>query len=153
MASLWDQDLPGFRARRLEPAVRDQAGLRDIPSWPRVEPVGGRECGKGAEPQWPDKPALHRGHDAHGHGESRHVGQSGDTIATPGVSGPSVDRQPQPGPDTQSDRVQQAAVRAIPRDWRDAVSEGARRGWQPKVALADAELAVVPESGGAEING
>ncbi len=153
MTSLWDQDLSGLPGRRPEPAVPDQAGLDDTPGRPAVEPAGARDCGKPAAPRWPEKPVLHRSHDAHGRGTRPQVAESGTTVAAPGVAELPADRQPRPDPQTQHDRVQEAAVRTAPPDWRDAVTERERSEWQPKVVAAQPDLAAAAEPSGAEING
>ncbi len=154
MTSLWDQDLPGLPGRR-EPAARDQAGLGDAPSRPTAEPARARDCGNAAEPRWPERPVLHHSHDARLHGRGPQAAESGDTVGTKGASRASIDRQPrpEPEPETQLDRFQEAAPRAAPPDWRDAVTERERREWQPKVVAAEPELAAAAEPSGAEISG
>jgi len=152
MTSLWDQDLPELPGRR-EPAARDQAAPSDTLGRPTVEPARARDCGNAAEPRWPERPVLHQSHDARFHGRGPQAAESGDTVGTKGASRASIDRQPrpEPEPETQLDRFQEAAPRAAPPDWRDAVTERERREWQPKVVAAEPELAATAEHSGAEI--
>ena len=96
MTSLWDQGFSGLRGRRQDAAARDQVGVVDTPGRPTMEAAGTRDCGTAAEPRWPDRPALHRSHDAHSHGGGPQAAEVGDTVATRGATGPPADRQPRP---------------------------------------------------------
>ena len=151
LTSVWDQDLPGLRCRRREPAGRERTGTGDTQRRPVGEPGRTRERSEATRSRRPAEPALHDNRDPDACAIARRAPQSGDTHATPGSGGSPTDRQQWPL--EQFDRGQTAKVRANQHDWRQVVAERERGEWQPRVVAADSELVVAAEPEGAEMGG